>query len=292
MVARKPTTKEGGKKKTAFTADKPKKPTSTKQSKPAPAKQPKHVKGKTSKPSPSKKSRKVDAKTGADMEKTNSEATTEIQDVGDEQGKDVSNMMALEERIVELDEGQVGLDLVKHPSLDLHQNVFSWKKTRLDQTLYKVHEILKHTTEEHVLIENSPSSTGTLSSMKNHDDAFTFGDQFINDKSTEEDPGKVYVETKVESMVTFPIHEASSLSPPLSTPVIDLSPPKPISSPVQEPVITATPQPDQQPFYYHQLHNYNTPKSGSQQNVFLGALLHNTIAQVMRERPLTVSFKK
>ncbi|GKC62085.1 hypothetical protein Tco_1089683, partial [Tanacetum coccineum] len=167
MVARKPTTKEGGKKKTTFIADKPKKPTSTKQSKPAPAKQPKHVKGKTSKPSPSKKSRKgkvmkvrkgkasehlddtsanvvcdtpslVDAKTGADMEKTNSEATTEIQDVGDEQGKDVSNMMALEERIVELDEGQVGLDLVKHPSLDLHQSVFSWKKTRLDQTLYKV----------------------------------------------------------------------------------------------------------------------------------------------------------
>ncbi|GKB20819.1 hypothetical protein Tco_0854742 [Tanacetum coccineum] len=36
----------------------------------------------------------------------------------------------------------------------------------------------------------------------------------------------------------------------------------------------------------------NTLKNGSQQNMFLGALLHNTIAQVMRERPLTVSFKK
>ncbi|GJX02473.1 putative reverse transcriptase domain-containing protein [Tanacetum coccineum] len=32
----------------------------------------------------------------------------------------------------------------------------------------------------------------------------------------------------------------------------------------------------------------NTPKIGSQQNVFLRALLHNTIAQVMRERPLSV----
>ncbi|GJZ63842.1 reverse transcriptase domain-containing protein [Tanacetum coccineum] len=30
----------------------------------------------------------------------------------------------------------------------------------------------------------------------------------------------------------------------------------------------------------------NTPKNGSQRNMFPGALLHNTIAQVMRERPL------
>ncbi|GJY38406.1 hypothetical protein Tco_0424770 [Tanacetum coccineum] len=35
----------------------------------------------------------------------------------------------------------------------------------------------------------------------------------------------------------------------------------------------------------------NTPKNGSQRNMFPGALLHNTIAQVMRERPLTVSFE-
>ncbi|GKA42038.1 replication protein A 70 kDa DNA-binding subunit C-like protein, partial [Tanacetum coccineum] len=36
----------------------------------------------------------------------------------------------------------------------------------------------------------------------------------------------------------------------------------------------------------------NTPKNGLQRNMFPEALLHNTIAQVMRERPLTVSFKK
>ncbi|GJW05606.1 hypothetical protein Tco_1568029 [Tanacetum coccineum] len=36
----------------------------------------------------------------------------------------------------------------------------------------------------------------------------------------------------------------------------------------------------------------NTPKNGSQWNMFPGALFHNTIAQVMRERPLTVSFEK
>ncbi|GJW17896.1 putative ribonuclease H-like domain-containing protein [Tanacetum coccineum] len=36
----------------------------------------------------------------------------------------------------------------------------------------------------------------------------------------------------------------------------------------------------------------NTPKIGSQRNVFPGALLHDPIAQVRRERPLTESFEK
>ncbi|GJZ29543.1 hypothetical protein Tco_0574190 [Tanacetum coccineum] len=48
------------------------------------------------------------------------------------------------------------------------------------------------------------------------------------------------MKTKVESMVTVPIHQASSPVPPLSTPVIDLTPPKPVSPTVQEPAFTAT----------------------------------------------------
>ncbi|GKB96542.1 putative reverse transcriptase domain-containing protein, partial [Tanacetum coccineum] len=36
----------------------------------------------------------------------------------------------------------------------------------------------------------------------------------------------------------------------------------------------------------------NTSKNGSQRSMFPGALLHNTNAQVMRERPLTVSFER
>ncbi|GKC55854.1 hypothetical protein Tco_1083452 [Tanacetum coccineum] len=65
--------------------------------------------------------------------------------------------------------------------------------------------------------------------MKNLD-AYTFSDQFFNDKPTKEEPDKANMETKVESMVTVPIHQASSSVPPMSTPVIDLSPPKPVSS--------------------------------------------------------------
>nr|GEV23050.1 hypothetical protein [Tanacetum cinerariifolium] len=96
----------------------------------------------------------------------------------------------------------------------------------------KVQESLKFSADEHVFIEDPISLTKTLSSMKNLEDAFTIGDQFITDKSTEDEPGKPNVEAKVVSMVTVPIYQASSSVPPLSTPipVIDLLPPKHASS--------------------------------------------------------------
>ncbi|GJV00967.1 hypothetical protein Tco_1330237 [Tanacetum coccineum] len=47
----------------------------------------------------------AEAKTGVDSEKANSEADTKILNVGEEQGEDVSNALALKERTVELDEG-------------------------------------------------------------------------------------------------------------------------------------------------------------------------------------------
>ncbi|GJV36474.1 hypothetical protein Tco_1408951 [Tanacetum coccineum] len=104
----------------------------------------------------------------------------------------------------------------------------------------KVHESLKHTTKEHVHLENPPSSSRTLSSMKNLEDNFTFGDQVINDKSQEDELGKTTVESEVESMVIVPIQQASSSAPPLNTPVIDLSSPKLVSPSCQEPFITTS----------------------------------------------------
>ncbi|GJY50288.1 hypothetical protein Tco_0441135, partial [Tanacetum coccineum] len=97
----------------------------------------------------------------------------------------------------------------------------------------KVHESLKFPADEHVILEDPPSSTGTLSSMKNLEDAYTIGDQFFNDKSTKDEPGKLNVEAEVVSMVTVLIYQASSSVPPMSTPVIDLSPPKPAPSTTQ-----------------------------------------------------------
>ncbi|GJS35910.1 hypothetical protein Tco_0534292 [Tanacetum coccineum] len=166
----------------------------------------------------------IDAKTGADTEKTYSEAATEILDVSEEQGEDVSNTVALEEKTAKMDEGQAGSNpVLSHVALagpdpePMHEDFIA--------TVFpQVHESLKHTTEEHVHLENPLSSTDTLTSMKSLE-AFNFGDQFINDKSLEDKPGKANVQTKVESRVTVLIHQASLSVPPLSTPIIYLLPP-------------------------------------------------------------------
>ncbi|GKF34618.1 hypothetical protein Tco_0107818 [Tanacetum coccineum] len=187
----------------------------------------------------------IDAKTRADTEKSNSKGDTKILNVDEERSENVSNTMVLEERTVKLDERQVGSDPGKtresQPPLDEDRAGSNPKQGHAAlarpnpepmhedfvATVYpQVHESLKHTDEEHVHLENPLSSSGTLLSMKNLDDAFTFGDQFLNNKPTEEEPGKSNMEAEVESMVTVPIHQASSSTPPLSTPIIDLTHPK------------------------------------------------------------------
>ncbi|GJV22353.1 hypothetical protein Tco_1371373 [Tanacetum coccineum] len=171
-------------------------------------------------PSPS------DDETGATMEKATSEADTEVLRVEDEQGEEVSHTVAL-------DEGQAGPDPGETPEHGVlagpnpeprHEDQAGSDpgQSRVAQAgpdpdpmhddfivaVYpRVHESMKPTTKEQVLAENPPSSTGTLSSMKNLDDTFTF---------------------------------ASSSAPHLSTLVIDISSPKPTSSPVQEPIIATT----------------------------------------------------
>nr|GFA41395.1 hypothetical protein [Tanacetum cinerariifolium] len=111
----------------------------------------------------------------------------------------------------------------------MHEDLFA--------TVYpQVHKSLMLTTKEHVYMENPPISFGSLSSKKNLDDAFTFCYQFLNDTSLEKELEKANVETEVESMVIVPIHQASSSVPPLSTHIIDLTPPKPVSPPIDKQV--------------------------------------------------------
>ncbi|GKF31170.1 hypothetical protein Tco_0100968, partial [Tanacetum coccineum] len=99
---------------------------------------------------------------------------------------------------------------------------------------------MKALADEHIILKDPLSSTGTLSSMKNLDDAYTIWDQFLNDKSTEDEPGKLNVEAEVVSTVTVLIYQASSFVPPLSTHGVNLSPPKPVPSTTQAPIFTAT----------------------------------------------------
>ncbi|GJR61990.1 hypothetical protein Tco_1504152 [Tanacetum coccineum] len=128
-----------------------------------------------------------------------------------ETGEDVDKKVILKEKTVELDQDQAGSD----PG-ETHES-----RPPPEQ----VQESLKFSADEHVILEDPLSSTGTLSSMKNLEDAYTIGDQFFNDKSTKDEPGKLNVEPEVVSMATVPIYQASSSVLPLPTPVIDLSSP-------------------------------------------------------------------
>nr|GEU49293.1 hypothetical protein [Tanacetum cinerariifolium] len=175
----------------------------------------------------------IDAKTGAVTENSNSEGDTEILNAGSDPGNTLESRPPPDEDRVGSNPGQRHVALAR-PNLEpIHEDFIS--------TVYPtVHESLKHTTEEHVFFENPPSSSRTLSSMKNLDDDFTFGDHFIDDKSLKDEPGKDNVDTEVESIVTIPIHQAYLFVPPLSVPIIDLSPPKPVSPHVQGSIFIAT----------------------------------------------------
>ncbi|GKB49258.1 hypothetical protein Tco_0900011 [Tanacetum coccineum] len=76
--------------------------------------------------------------------------------------------------------------------------------------------------------------------MKNLEDAYAIGDQFIKDKSINDELGKLNVEAEVVFMGTVPIYQASFSVPPLLTPIIDLSLSKLASSTTQAPILLAT----------------------------------------------------
>ncbi|GJS89437.1 retrovirus-related pol polyprotein from transposon TNT 1-94 [Tanacetum coccineum] len=86
-----------------------------------------------------------------------------------------------------------------------------------------VQENLKLLTEDHVILKEPASSTGTLSSLQNLDKDLSFTDQFFMEKTHEEEPGKTNAEAEVQSMVSVTIHQDTSSVPPMTTPVIDLT---------------------------------------------------------------------
>nr|GEU31234.1 retrovirus-related Pol polyprotein from transposon TNT 1-94 [Tanacetum cinerariifolium] len=86
-----------------------------------------------------------------------------------------------------------------------------------------VHENLKLTVKEQMILEEPTSSTGTLSSLQHLAKDFSYGDLFFNDKPSEADNEKTTVETKAESLVSVTIQQDTSAIPPMTTPVIDLT---------------------------------------------------------------------
>nr|GEY51313.1 hypothetical protein [Tanacetum cinerariifolium] len=81
---------------------------------------------------------------------------------------------------------------------------------------------LKLPVEEHVNLEEPASSTGTLCSLHHLDKGFNFGDQFLNDKSSDVEKDKTHAEVEVESMVTVTIQQDTSSIPLMTFKVVDL----------------------------------------------------------------------
>ncbi|GJR62124.1 hypothetical protein Tco_1504286 [Tanacetum coccineum] len=174
----------------------------------------------------------ADAETGARSDKTSSGGDTEIVQVTEELGEDVEKQEKVEEKTMELDQDQAGSD----PGETLES------RPQPEQVyMEEVQAGPDHGISRVALGGPDPEPTHNEFMVDLYPkDAYAIGDQFINDKSTDDEPIKLNVEAEVVFMVTVPIYQASSSVPPLSTPVIDLSPPKPASSTTQTPIFIAT----------------------------------------------------
>ncbi|GJR21697.1 retrovirus-related pol polyprotein from transposon TNT 1-94 [Tanacetum coccineum] len=103
-----------------------------------------------------------------------------------------------------------------------------------------VQENLKLPNEGEVRLEEPASSAGTLSSLQNLDKELSFADQFLVEKSQEDEPEKTNTESEVQSMVTVTIHQDTSSVPLMTTPVIDHTASQPVSTTIQASLPTST----------------------------------------------------
>ncbi|GKC83874.1 hypothetical protein Tco_1139591 [Tanacetum coccineum] len=103
-----------------------------------------------------------------------------------------------------------------------------------------VQENLKIPTKGEVRLVEPASSTGTLSSMQNLDKELSFTNQFLAEKSQEDEPEKTNTELEVQSMVMVPIHQDTSSVPLMTSPIIDLTVSQPASTTVQASLPTST----------------------------------------------------
>nr|GEU74142.1 retrovirus-related Pol polyprotein from transposon TNT 1-94 [Tanacetum cinerariifolium] len=130
----------------------------------------------------------ADAETGTDTEKVISEGDTKILNIGEEQEEDVDKQVYLEEQTAKLNKGHTGSDHGKTPESRPPPDDDKMDEDQAGSDLGKNH------------LRGSTSSSEKLCPVKNLDDTYTFGDQFFNDKSTEDEPGKQNVNAKVISM--------------------------------------------------------------------------------------------
>ncbi|GJU78532.1 hypothetical protein Tco_1275602 [Tanacetum coccineum] len=145
----------------------------------------------------------ANAETDADTDKTNSGGNTEILQIGEEQGENVDNQVFIDKDQARPDPGESRVALAGPNPKTTHDEFMA-------NVYPNVHESLKFLVDEHVILEDPLNELGKLN-----------------------------VEAEVVSMVTVLIYQASSSVPLLSTPVINLSPPKPVPSTTQAPIFIA-----------------------------------------------------
>ncbi|GJW67970.1 hypothetical protein Tco_0122394 [Tanacetum coccineum] len=87
--------------------------------------------------------------------------------------------------------------------------------------------ISKLITDERVIDDKPESHSGSMSSMKNLDDTFNFGDQFLHDKPTEDDQEKSKAREESDSTIPDPSHQTVTSTPPVIAPFTDVSSSKP-----------------------------------------------------------------
>ncbi|GJT23427.1 retrovirus-related pol polyprotein from transposon TNT 1-94 [Tanacetum coccineum] len=92
------------------------------------------------------------------------------------------------------------------------------------------------------LIQPNPEQMDEEFTTTSYPNELSFADQFLVEKSQEDEPEKTNTESEVQSMVTVPIHQDTSSVPLMTTPVIDLTVSQPVPTAIQAPlpILTAT----------------------------------------------------
>ncbi|GJU63449.1 hypothetical protein Tco_1245284 [Tanacetum coccineum] len=134
---------------------------------------------------------------------------------------------------------------LEHMDLDTtdspkQQNLEQMDEEFTTTTYPNVQENLKLPNEGQVVFEEPTSSTRTLSSLQILEKDLSFTDQFLMEKSHEDEPEKAIIDSEVQSMVTVPIQQDTSLVPPMTTSVIDLTTSQCDSSTIHAPLLTST----------------------------------------------------
>ncbi|GJZ88999.1 hypothetical protein Tco_0660781 [Tanacetum coccineum] len=168
----------------------------------------------------------------SDSERTESETETAAPKGDKDQGEIDSSTVTSGVSIPVSDPEPMNEDQTGSDSGKLHVSLAGPNPEHMDDeflaTAYpKVHENLKLITDERVIDDKPESHSGSMSSMKNLDDTFNFGDQFLHDKPTEDDQEKSKVREESDSTIPDPSHQTVTSTPPVIAPFTDVSSSKP-----------------------------------------------------------------